>query len=65
MTQLESGTITLNEAESATVARLRTAHPDQPISFTRRDPGEPGPVLVHVGEMTWEVSGDGKRKKVA
>lgn len=51
--------------ESAAVDKLLGEHPgDESHTLTRRDPGESGPILVHIGDDTWEISEDGKRKKV-
>ncbi len=61
---LKEGTIALHQAEVAAVDKLRGEHPDGNISLTRRDPGETGPLLVHVDSDTYEVGSDGKRKKV-
>lgn len=61
---LVPGRIPMNDAENAAVEKLQSEHPDEPVSLTRRDPGESGPLLVHVGAMMWEVADDGKRKKV-
>lgn len=60
------GRLPLNEAESAAVDKLFAEQPaDQSHTLTRRDPGETGPLLVHIGDSTWEIDEDGKRKKVA
>lgn len=39
-------------------------HEGKAITLTRRDPGETGPLLVHVDDQTWEIAENGKRKKV-
>ena len=60
---LSEGRLPLNEAEHAAVAKLTAKNPDAPVSLTRRDPGESGPLLVHVGDSTHIVSEDGKTQK--
>lgn len=44
------------------IKKLKKQHPDKPISITRRDPGERGPLLLHVGDETFVVE-DGKMRK--
>ncbi len=61
---LQEGGVPLNEDEQGAVDKLRAENPDAPISMTRRDPGESGPLVVHVEDDTYEVADDGKRKKV-
>lgn len=56
--------IPLNEAEVAAVDKLAAGHDQAAVSLTRRDPGETGPLLVHIEADTWEIGEDGKRKKV-
>ncbi len=63
--QLSTGRIELNEDEKAAVEKLAHENDGAAISLTRRDPGETGPLLVHVDDATYEVGEDGKRKKVA
>lgn len=55
----------MNPKETAAIEKLLGEHPGGTASLTRRDPGESGPMLVHIGDNTWEISEDGKRKKVA
>lgn len=62
---LQSGHLPLTAAEHDAVHTLAAKNPAEPISMTRRDPGETGPLLVHVAAKTWEIATDGKRKKVA
>ena len=62
---LTEGRLPLNEAEHKAVDKLIAEHDGASASLTRRDPGETGPLLVHVGEKTWEIDETGKRKKVA
>jgi len=61
---LDSGRIPLNEAEDAAVEKLIAEHEGKPVSLTRRDPGESGPLLVHVDDESWVISEDGHRRKV-
>jgi hypothetical protein len=59
---LSEGRIPLTEAEDAAIARLLAKH-DGTATLTRRDPGESGPVLVHIGDATWQVDTHGKTTK--
>lgn len=61
---LSSGRIPLEEAEDTAISKLLAEHPDQPASFSRRDPGESGPVIVQIGDEAWEIDADGRRKKL-
>ncbi len=61
---LREGRLPLNDAEHAAVDKLAGENEGASISLTRRDPGETGPLLVHVDDVAYEVSDDGKRKKV-
>lgn len=58
------GRIPMNDAEHAAVDRLLNRHGGQGF-LTRRDPGNTGPVLVHVGDTVYEVAADGRAKKKA
>jgi hypothetical protein len=60
---LSPGRIPLTDDETQAVEKLLAKHAGESISLTRRDPGESGPVLVHVGRDTYEVDG-AKSKKV-
>ena len=55
-----------NDAEGAAIDKLLAEHEGEQASFTRRDPGETGPLVISFdgGEDTWEIAEDGKRKKV-
>ncbi len=46
----------LTDAENDAVDKLIEANPGVPVSMTRRDPGETGPLLVHVGADTHEIA---------
>ncbi len=61
---LHSGRIPLNDDEHAALDKLRAENPDAGISATRKDPGDTGPLLVHVDDDTYQIAEDGKRKKV-
>lgn len=54
---LREGRIPLNEHEGAAIDKLVEQHGD--LSFTRRDPGETGPLLVHIGDDIYEVDENG------
>ncbi len=64
MSDLQANRIPATVAEHAAVNKLQVENADSPVSMTRRDPGESGPLLIHVGDDTYEVADDGKRKKV-
>lgn len=57
------GRIPLNAAEHDAVETLIAKNPDKPLSITRRDPGETGPLLVHVGDDTYTVNEQGRARK--
>jgi hypothetical protein len=61
---LQEGRLPLTEAEHSAVDKLADQNPDAAISVTRRDPGETGPLFVHVGATTYQVDEAGHRKKV-
>lgn len=60
---LQPGRIPHDEAEGAALDKLLEQNPDAAISLTRRDPGETGPLLVHVGDVTYEIDEAGHRRK--
>jgi hypothetical protein len=60
---LNDGRITMNEAEHAAVDKLASKNADAAVSMTRRDPGEAGPLLVHVDNSTYIVDDAGKATK--
>ncbi len=62
---LHEGRIPLEDAEHAAVDKLIAKNPDTPVSFSRRDPGETGPLVVGVGDDTYIVQADGKTRKKA
>lgn len=59
---LSHGRIPHTEAEGEAIARLQAKHGEQ-ATLTRRDRGDTGPLLVHIGEETWLVGEDGKTAK--
>lgn len=61
---LENRRIPLNIAERDAVDKLLGEHPGKVAAFTRRDPGNTGPVLLEVaGVGTWVIDEDGHRRK--
>jgi len=60
---LKAGRIPLHPAEHEAVEKLIAKNPDEAVSVTRRDPGNTGPLLVHVGESTYLVGEDGRPRK--
>lgn len=61
---LSEGRIPTSEAEHEAVEKLIGEHPDEQLYISRRDPGETGPLVVQIGDDSWEIGDDGKRKKV-
>lgn len=58
--------IPMNEAEHAALDKLLEEHGDDLAGATRRDAGDTGPLLIFLHDnTTWEISEDGKRKKVS
>ena len=55
------GRIPTSEAENAGVEKLLGEHPGESASLTR----EGDTMLVQIGETVWEISAEGKRKKVS
>lgn len=60
---LREGRIPLTPAEHDAVDDLAGKHAGEPVSLTRRDPGETGPLLVHVGSAMFEVDEQGRAAK--
>jgi hypothetical protein len=56
---LSEGRLPLSPAESEALARLVDTHAGQ-ASITRRDAGNTGPLLVHIGDDSWHVDETGK-----
>jgi hypothetical protein len=61
---LSEGRIPLSAGEHRALDRLLEKHAGGPASITRRDPGETGPVLVHIGEETWQINAAGRTVKL-
>lgn len=55
--------LNLNDKENTAIDKLLENH-DGTASLTRRDPGNSGPVVVEIGDESWEISDSGKAKKV-
>ncbi len=62
---LHEGRIPLGDAEHAAVDKLIEKNPDTLVSFSRRDVGESGPLVVGVGDDTYIIQADGKTRKQA
>lgn len=60
---LREGRLPLLAAEHAAVDKLVAKHSHEPVSMTRRDPGETGPLLVHAGDATYLVDENGHVRK--
>lgn len=58
------GRLQLSRKEERAVEQLLADHAGEPVSLTRRDAGERGPVLVHVGDRTFEVAKSGATAEV-
>jgi hypothetical protein len=52
---VQESRIPMSEQEQQALEALLAAHPGKPVSLTRRDPNEAGPLLVHVGDETFEL----------
>jgi hypothetical protein len=63
VSELREGRIPLEQAEHDAVDKLIANNADAAVSFTRRDPGDTGPLLVHVNDDTYVVSKNGAAKK--
>jgi hypothetical protein len=53
---IESGHIDVSEDERAALDELLEGK-DVSATVTRRDPGETGPLLVHIGSVTFVIDG--------
>ena len=62
---LDQGRLPLSEAESQAVDALIAKNASEPVSLTRRDPGETGPLLAHVGDAVYEIDDIGKTTAVS
>lgn len=60
---LHEGRLPVNPAEHDAVETLIAKNPDDSVSLTRRDPGETGPLLAHVGDATYLVDDNGRARK--
>ena len=60
---LREGRLLLNRAEHNAADKLAEENPSESVSMTRRDPGETGPLLVHVGDATYLVDETGRARK--
>lgn len=60
---LRHGRLKANTAEHAAIDDLIRSSHGLPVSVTRRDPGEKGPLLAHVGDKTYVISKTGKVKE--
>lgn len=61
---LRQGSIPMTSKEIEACKNLVVKHGDANVlSITRRDPGETGPVLAHVGDDTYLVESDGRTRK--
>lgn len=60
---IENRRIPLNPAENEAVDKLLAEHPGKTAAFTRRDPGNTGPVLIVVGGGSWLIDEEGHRRK--
>lgn len=57
---LREGRLPLLAAEHDAVDTLIAKNPGASVSLTRRDPGETGPLLVHVGDIEYQVDEHGQ-----
>lgn len=63
MSMVSAERIPVSDKEHSAIEKLQEKHKDQNLTLTRRDPGESGPILVHVGNDTYLISKDGKATK--
>lgn len=57
---ITEGRIPMSDTEQASLEELLATLDEPPVGFTRRDPGETGPVLVHLANGdAMEVPSDG------
>lgn len=61
---LAHGRIPLEEAEYQAISELLRGHEGESASFSRRDPGETGPLIAQIGASTWEIAADGRSRKL-
>lgn len=57
---LRHGRLKANAAEHKAIDDLVAGSRNGPVSVTRRDPREKGPLLAHVGDKTYVISKTGK-----
>lgn len=60
---LHDGRIPMNDAEHEALDALEEKHKGMSLTYSRRDPGNTGPLWVQTGDDTYEVSEAGKVKK--
>ncbi len=60
---LGEGRIPAEQAEHDAIDKLIADNPAAQVSFSRRDPGETGPLIVDIGGDEYEVSADGTTVK--
>ena len=59
------GRMSTTDVEDGVInALIADADEGAAISMTRRDPGNTGPVLLHIDDRTYEVSEDGTTKEI-
>ncbi len=62
---LNTGRVPATPAEHNAIDDLIAKHTtDGAATITRRDPGETGPLLLHIGADTWLISRNGRAKKL-
>lgn len=61
---LYEGRIPLNDAEQQAVEKLMFENDGAAVSLTRRDPGETGPVLIHIDHVTYQINDNGVTERV-
>lgn len=54
---ISEGRIPMNAEEQAAAEDLLAANPGVNATLTRRDPGEEGPLLVHLDATLYEING--------
>lgn len=64
MAMVSAERIPVSDKEHAAIEKLLAKHEGKNATLTRRDPGETGPVIVQIGNDSYEISKAGKSKKV-
>lgn len=64
MSMVSAERIPVSDKEHAAIEKVQKKHKDQNLTLTRRDPGESGPIVVHAGDVSYQIAKDGKTTKL-